>query len=95
MMSSGTDAVRAVQRRHRGHDRLLVVTDEQAPYTCRGDATWGAADMVPLYTWNLAGYRLGHAPSGDGNRHTFGGLSDTAFRMVPLLEAGVSAGWPW
>ncbi|MEV7895151.1 TROVE domain-containing protein [Streptomyces cyaneofuscatus] len=91
----GTDTVRAVERHYRGHDRVLIVTDEQASYTYRGDATRSVPDTVPVYTWNLAGYRLGHAPSGDGNRHTFGGLSDAAFRMVPLLEAGVSADWPW
>jgi hypothetical protein len=28
-------------------------------------------------------------------RHTFGGLTDHAFRMVPLLEAGRDATWPW
>ena len=50
---------------------------------------------VPVYTWNLAGYRVGHGPSGKANRHTFGGLSDAAFRMVPLLEAERSADWPW
>ncbi|GAA2115033.1 hypothetical protein GCM10009759_59790 [Kitasatospora saccharophila] len=44
---------------------------------------------------NLAGYRTGPAPSGTGNRHTFGGLTDAAFRLVPLLEAGQDAGWPW
>ncbi|MFC9177191.1 TROVE domain-containing protein [Streptomyces sp. NPDC057107] len=91
----GTDTVRALERHYRGHDRVLIVTDEQASSTFRGDATRSVPDTVPVYTWNLAGYRLGHAPSGDGNRHTFGGLSDAAFRMVPLLEAGVSADWPW
>lgn len=34
-------------------------------------------------------------PSGTAGRHTFGGLSDAAFRMVPLLEAGRNADWPW
>ncbi|MGQ4429772.1 MULTISPECIES: hypothetical protein [unclassified Streptomyces] len=34
-------------------------------------------------------------PSGRGNRHTFGGLSDAAFRMVPLLESARDADWPW
>jgi len=27
--------------------------------------------------------------------HTFGGLSDAAFQLIPLLEAGRSADWPW
>jgi hypothetical protein len=91
----GTNTAEAVRRHYRGHDRVLIVTDEQAAYTRGGDATRSVPDAVPVYTWNLAGYRLGHAPSGEGNRHTFGGLSDAAFRMVPLLEAGGSADWPW
>lgn len=91
----GTDTVGAVERHYRRHDRVVIVTDEQAAYTYRGDATARVPDTVPVYTWNLAGYRVGHAPSGHGNRHTFGGLSDAAFRMVPLLEAGASADWPW
>ncbi|MET9590386.1 TROVE domain-containing protein [Streptomyces sp. NPDC006516] len=91
----GTDTVRAVRKHYRAHDRVLIVTDEQASFTHYGDATEGIPPTVPVYTWNLAGYRLGHAPSGSDNRHTFGGLSDAAFRMVPLLEAGRSAVWPW
>lgn len=50
---------------------------------------------VPLYMWNFGGYRSGAAPSGSANRHTFGGLTDSAFRMIPLLESGHDAGWPW
>lgn len=91
----GTDTVRAVRKHYRTHDRVLIVTDEQASFTHYGDATEGIPLTVPVYTWNLAGYRVGHAPSGSENRHTFGGLSDAAFRMVPLLEAGRSADWPW
>lgn len=37
----------------------------------------------------------GHGESGVRNRHTFGGLTDAAFRMIPLLEAGRNAAWPW
>ncbi|WP_329154006.1 TROVE domain-containing protein [Streptomyces anulatus] len=91
----GTNTAEVVRRHYRDHDRVLIVTDEQVGYTRRGDATRSLPDTVPVYTWNLAGYRLGHAPTGEGNRHTFGGLSDAAFRMVPLLEAGGSADWPW
>ena len=47
------------------------------------------------YTWNLVGYRFGHAPSGSWHRHTFGGLTDAAFRMIPLIEAGRNADWPF
>lgn len=91
----GTNTVEAVRRHYRKHDRVLIVTDEQASFTHHGDATAGIPPSVPVYTWNLAGYRIGHGPSGSDNRHTFGGLSDAAFRMVSLLEAGRSADWPW
>jgi hypothetical protein len=97
----GTDTIGAVRRHYANHDRVVIVTDEQA-------MSWGGARVdqaqvstsvppnVPLYTWNLAGYQRGQGPSGTGNRHTFGGLSDAAFRLIPLLEGrSRGAGWPW
>jgi len=72
------------------------VTDEQAWGGFYGaDPTSAVPANVPVYTWNLAGYKHAHGPSGQGNRHTFGGLTDTAFRMVSLLEAGRDTAWPW
>ncbi|WDV50820.1 TROVE domain-containing protein [Streptomyces coeruleorubidus] len=91
----GTDTTEAVRRHYRKHDRVLIVTDEQYTHHHRGDPTEQVPADVPVYTWNLAGYRAGHGPSGTGNRHTFGGLSDAAFRMVPLIEASRDADWPW
>ena len=91
----GTDTTEAVRRHYARHDRVLIVTDEQYAYSRHGDPTGQIPADVPVYTWNLAGYRAGHGPSGTANRHTFGGLSDAAFRMVPLLEAGRDADWPW
>lgn len=68
------------------------MSDEQA----RGDDVNRAVPAtVPMYAWNLAGYRHGHTPSRSGSRHTFGGLTDTAFQMIPPIEAGGSAAWPW
>ncbi|MFE9437538.1 TROVE domain-containing protein [Streptomyces sp. NPDC006602] len=91
----GTDTTQAVRRHYRKHDRVLIVTDEQYAFSPYGDPTEQVPADVPVYTWNLAGYRAGHGPSGKANRHTFGGLSDAAFRMVPLLEAARDADWPW
>ncbi|CAL9413161.1 hypothetical protein SUDANB108_01702 [Streptomyces sp. enrichment culture] len=91
----GTDTTEAVRRHYAGHDRVLIVTDEQYTHHHAGDPTEQIPAGVPVYTWNLAGYRAGHGPSGTGNRHTFGGLSDAAFRMVPLIEASRDADWPW
>ncbi|MFD9629721.1 TROVE domain-containing protein [Streptomyces violascens] len=91
----GTNTADAVRKHYRRHDRVLIVTDEQASYHYGGDPTALVPADVPVYTWNLAGYRVGHGPSGTDNRHVFAGLTDAAFRMVPLLEAGRSANWPW
>ncbi|MFF3287703.1 TROVE domain-containing protein [Streptomyces sp. NPDC003023] len=91
----GTDTTAAVRAHYRGHDRVLIVTDEQASYSRHGGPTEQIPARVPVYTWNLAGHRAGHGPSNSGNRHTFGGLSDAAFRMVSLIERGEAADWPW
>ncbi|MFE0177872.1 TROVE domain-containing protein [Streptomyces sp. NPDC059002] len=91
----GTDTTEAVRRFYKKHDRVLIVTDEQAMYHHQGDPTEQVPAHVPVYTWNLAGHRAGHGASGKDNRHVFGGLSDAAFRMVQLLEAGHNADWPW
>ncbi|MFI5864909.1 TROVE domain-containing protein [Streptomyces sp. NPDC051546] len=91
----GTYTAEAVRAHYAGHDRVLIVTDEQATYAYGGDPTALVPETVPVYTWNLAGHRVGHAPSGSAHRHTFGGLTDAAFRMVSLIEDGRDAGWPW
>jgi hypothetical protein len=90
-MGGGTSTGATLARWFDGHDRVVIVTDEQAHDNVNG----AIPAHVPLYTWNLAGYRMGHTPSGLGTRHTFGGLTDAAFRMIPLLEAGRNATWPW
>lgn len=85
------------------HTRVVLVTDEQA-FPSEFGFGFGRSrysvddlvpDNVPMYTHNLVGYRTGHAPSGGRNRHTFAGLSDASFKLIPLLEAGESANWPW
>lgn len=105
--SDGTDIPSAVQAHLNGHDRVIIVTDEQTrpgwlpsnmhPY---GGMQPAAIDdlipkTTPVYMWNMAGYTPGATPSGSANRHTFGGLTDAAFRLIPLLESGHSASWPW
>ncbi|MGW2422454.1 TROVE domain-containing protein [Streptomyces sp. NPDC001709] len=91
----GTDTTDAVRRHYKKHDRVLIVTDEQYAPNRHGDPTARIPARVPVYTWNLEGYRAGHGPSGSGNRHVFAGLSDAAFRMVSLMESGRDSRWPW
>jgi hypothetical protein len=93
------------------HTRVVLITDEQANgqyhrltgsdprmwssyTTVRGDVLDALPATVPTYTWNLAGYAAGHGAS-KANRTYFGGLSDQAFKLIPLLERGHDAGWPW
>lgn len=94
-MVEGTDTFGAIGNHFDRHDRVIVVTDEQ-----NNSGRYHSVDQVvprevPVYTWNIAGYRVGSTTSGLGTRHTFGGLTDASWRMVPLLEAGRSATWPW
>lgn len=92
----GTDTARAVRRHYAGHDRVVIITDEQASWS-GGDPTSAVPRRVPVYTFNLAGYRYGHGASGEGapQRHVFGGLTDAGFAMLALLERGRQAGWPF
>ncbi|MEU7869902.1 TROVE domain-containing protein [Dactylosporangium sp. NPDC049140] len=92
--AGGTFTAQAVREHYRGHDRVVILTDEQAHLHGSWSVVATVPQRVPVYTWNLAGYRVGHAPAGPF-RHTFGGLSDGAFAMIPLVEAGEGGGWPF
>lgn len=91
-LGGGTDTEGALRTHFRDHDRVVILTDEQASY---GDVGHVLPASTPLYTWNLAGYKYGHAPSGGRSRHTFAGLTDQGFAMIPLLEAGHDTKWPF
>jgi hypothetical protein len=99
---AGTQTWQSVKRHFDGHDRVIILTDEQANYAGFGwrdftdkDPSGVVPETVPMYTFNLAGYRAGHAPSGKKNRYTFGGLSDAAFTALGLLEKGQDEAWPF
>jgi hypothetical protein len=109
-VGTGTDIPRAVREYLRpDHSRVVIVTDEQSEpsmlpsnvYRQFGDAMPPTRidDLiprsVPVYVWNIGGYKHGALPSGSSNRHTFGGLTDHAFRMIPALESGRDGAWPW
>lgn len=90
----GTDTAAAVKGSFNGHDRVIIITDEQ--YNgYGGDPLASIPAGTPVYTWNLEGYRVGQSQSGSKKRHTFGGLTDKGFQMIPLIEAGQSQNWPW
>lgn len=94
----GTDTHRAVQAHYKPgvHTRVIIVTDEQV------NDTWGRSTEplasvdknVPCFVWNLLGYKTSQGET-KPNRTYLGGLSDQAFRLIPILEAGKDASWPW
>lgn len=92
----GTRTAQTLRETYAGHDRVIIVTDEQAHYSGFGAVGDQLPQGVPLYTWNLAGYSSSHAPFGQDNRFIFGGgFSDAAFGMIKYIEEGRKAAWPW
>lgn len=93
-IGGGTPTAQAVQATYKGHDRVIVLTDEQANYA----GVYGVDKGVPankhFFTFNLAGYRQAHAPTGK-TRHAFGGLTDACFPLISMIEEGTSGRWPW
>ena len=63
---TNTAAAVAAHFRRGKHARVVIVTDEQAMGSVSPANI--LPEDVPLYTWNLAGYRYGHGPSGLWNR---------------------------
>jgi len=90
--NGGTATASAVKAHFADHDRVVILTDEQASFD--GSVSDAVPAHVPIFTWNLAGYKLGHTPA-VRNRWTFGGLSDAGFGMIPLLESGRDGTWPF
>ena len=88
----GTQIAESIRTTYRGHDRVFVFSDMQ---TMDGGVTSAVPKDVPLYGFNLGGYRPAAFDAGRPNRIEFGGLTDATFRMVPLIEAGRDAAWPW
>jgi hypothetical protein len=91
----GTETARALRAHYAGHDRVVVITDGQAFWDPAGSVQAAVPAEVPMYTFNVMGYPVGHTPAGGANRHELGGLSDAAFKLVAVLEYRRSAGWPF
>ena len=93
----GTATGQAIRTHLKGHDRVVLLTDEQSNSSGWSGIT--AEDATPqdtwLHTFNLAGYQTGGSKSGTGKRSTFGGLTDSGFKMIPLLENLESQDWPF
>jgi hypothetical protein len=91
----GTATQEAVRGNFRSHDRVVILTDEQANWHGYADVAAAVPDYIPVITFNLAGYRVGHMESGSPARITIGGLSDSAFKLLPVLERRLAGQWPF
>jgi hypothetical protein len=93
----GTRIAEAIRRTLRGHDRVFVISDMQtfAPSHGTGDVTEVVPRSTALYGFNLGGYARTAFDAGSLNRMEFGALTDATFRMIPLIEAGRNADWPF
>jgi hypothetical protein len=95
-----TDTFGAVARHWSGHDRIVIVTDEQNQIHRHAtiDSALAMAGAGPknvsVYLWNIGGYGTSSIGSGP-NRNSFAGMTDAAFGMIPLIESGRDAAWPW
>lgn len=87
----GTNTRQAISRHYDGHDRVFVITDEQAS---SGDVFRDVPEHVFKVTWNLAGYGQSHAAQAK-NHVALGGLSDQMFKLIPILEARQRGEWPF
>jgi TROVE domain len=97
----GTRIAAAVRATYRGHDRVMIFTDMQtfpdhSGYGgLVGDVSASVPARIPVYGFNLVGYRHSAMPAGHGNRHELGGLTDATFALIPNIENGLAARWPW
>jgi hypothetical protein len=101
MMHGGTNTHIAVAGSYKDHDRIVIVTDEQASswgtsygYGYGSNAGQVVSDIkVPIYIFNVAGYKQGM--KANDKTYVFGGLTDHAFTAIETLEAYKDEKWPW
>lgn len=102
----GTQTWQAFNQWYDGHDRTIIITDEQAhpSYSSYGGyygrvyeeaPTDAKRGNTPLYTFNVAGYKAAHIEQGQNGSYVFGGLTDAGFTLIKSLEDLRNVGWPW
>ncbi len=85
----GTNTLQALDRWFKDHDRVIIITDEQATSWAPARSSssfwghqpypsWEGKDKIdaikaPIYLFNLAGYKPGMLPVGENRRYALGG----------------------
>lgn len=83
----GTQTWQAIKKHYNGHDRVIVLTDEQSHDSGKNPGCF-------MHFFNLAGYKVSTAPR-DSRTFAYGGFTDAMFSTMPLLERGTAQRWPW
>lgn len=90
----GTNIWQSVNNTFNGHDRVFILSDMQTMRDPHGYSGLIVPGRVPMYGFNLGGYRPAAFATGP-NRVELGGLSDATFRLIPMIEAGRNCDWPF
>lgn len=91
----GTNTMQAIEKHYKSHDRVIIFSDMQAFTADYSTSAFVNGLAAPIYSFDLAGYKAAHLPAGEKNRYLLAGFSDACFSMIPMLEAGEDAGWPF
>lgn len=91
----GTYTWEAFHRHYQGHDRVIILSDEQAMHD------WSRVPSLrecpaDIITFNIGGYGRSHHEAGERGRYLIGGMTDAAFTLVDILSRwGKDTGWPF
>jgi hypothetical protein len=85
----GTDLAGAL-RLYQGESRVIIFSDFQT-----SSYVYTSKITAPTYGFNLAGYEPTIVPGGNSNWVELGGLSDSTFKIIPILEERKQGKWPW
>jgi hypothetical protein len=89
------NAADAVGARFRGHDRVVIITDEPDGSAWQGPHPAATLpSRTPSYIWNVAGTAR-ESRTANGRRYVFSGLTDAAFDLIPLIETVQRGEWPF
>jgi hypothetical protein len=107
----GTRTFDVLARLYAGHDRVVILTDEQAFAPGSDARRQYGGDRHGLHSAQGLDEVIGHIRCpiytwnlagyktaqlpSGGNRFTFGGLTDNAFSAIEQLEAKQAVGWPF
>jgi hypothetical protein len=91
----GTEIAASLRQVYNGQDRVFVITDMQTFHDRTGDTTSAVPREVPFYGFNLGGYKVTAIDAGTPNRTELGGLGDSMFKIIPLIESGARGELPW